>query len=164
MANERRPHPTDITGDDSPVSPNQQQPATLLTEKGTDRTVRHYADADGNAYVHVAKDSSADGSGVSILATNRIIAITSAMGQQTILTHTITTERFISSINVSGTIYAKAEIFINLTRNDTLRMGPDRNLKFEGFKVSAGDVIDVKVSHTRPGPTTGDYECTIRGI
>ena len=164
MANDRRPHLPDGTGDDSVLSPNQNQPSDLLAERGTDRTVRAQADADGNQYVHIAKDSSAVGAGTAILATNKISGITSAMGEQTVLTYTITTERAITSVIVSGTIYAKAQIYKNLTRVDTMRMGPDRNLKFEPFTVTSGDIIDIKVSHTRPAPTAGDYECTIRGV
>lgn len=164
MASDRRPHLPDITGDDSVLSPNHNQPSDLLAERGTDRTIRAQADSDGNQYVHIAKDSSAEGAGTLILATNKISGITSAMGEQTVLTYTITTERAITSINVSGTIYAKAQVYKNLTRIDTMRMGPNRNLKFEPFTVTSGDIIDVKVSHTRPAPTAGDYECTIRGV
>lgn len=166
MAQERYPHyPSETLGGDDPsFSPQKQQNSLLATERGTDHTRRIETDVDKNVYVHVAKDSSSAGAGIQILATNKITGITSAMGEQTIVTFTITSERALTSIIVSGTIYGKAQIYRNLTRIDTLRMGPNRNLKFEPFSVSSGDVIDVKISHTRPAPTAGDYECTIRGV
>jgi len=66
-------------------------------------------------------------------------------------------------ISVSGTSYAKYQLFINSSLKETRRSGPERNLYFtynHPIKLLAGDVVDLKVIHYNVGQTA-DFEATI---
>lgn len=66
-------------------------------------------------------------------------------------------------ISVSGTAYAKFQLFINSTLKETRRSGPDRNLYFtynHPIRLNSGDVVDLKVTHYNAG-TLENFEATI---
>ena len=153
-----------VSGGEEPAKSPIKGVESVLGANSSVQTRRLRTNDLGQPEVVVVQDLSSAGAGIQILAVGTLTGLTSAMGQQTLKTYTITTERALSSITVSGTIYAKVEVLKNLTRIETLRMGPIRNVTFDTFAVTSGDIIDIKVSHTRVAPTTGDYECTIRGI
>lgn len=85
--------------------------------------------------------------------------------QTTIVTYTAVVDTRLSKIVVSGTDYAKFEIFKNAALIETRRTGPERNLDF-GFDnplmLQAGDILDVKVTHYNVG-VLADFESTIYG-
>lgn len=66
-------------------------------------------------------------------------------------------------ISVSGTVYAKYQLYINSGLKETRRSGPERNLYFtynHPIKLLAGDVVDLKVIHYNTG-AFADFEATI---
>ena len=71
----------------------------------------------------------------------------------------------IASVTVSGTIYAKYQLYFNTVLLETRRGGPDRTLVF-GFdhplKMVASDILDVKVEHYNVG-VTADFDSTVYG-
>lgn len=83
----------------------------------------------------------------------------------TIVTYTAVADTRLSKIVVSGTDYAKFEVFKNAVLIETRRTGPERNLDF-GFDnplmLQAGDVLDVKVTHYNTG-VLADFESTVYG-
>jgi hypothetical protein len=85
--------------------------------------------------------------------------------QQTIVTYTAGSNKSISLISVSGTVYAKFQLYRNATLIETRRGGPDRTLTFEWSKplhLNTGDILDVKVIHYSIG-TVAEFESTIYG-
>jgi len=85
--------------------------------------------------------------------------------QQTIVTYTAVTDKLVSLISVSGTVYAKFQIYRNATLIDTRRGGPDRTMTFEWskpLKLTASDILDVKVTHYNTG-VTAEFESTVYG-
>ena len=66
-------------------------------------------------------------------------------------------------ISVSGTAYAKFQLFINSSLKETRRSGPDRNLYFtynHPIRLNSGDVVDLKVTHYNAGQLE-NFEATI---
>lgn len=83
----------------------------------------------------------------------------------TIVTYTAPSDKNVSQIVVSGTLYAKFELYLNTVLMETRRGGPDRTLVFEfnnPLGLSSGDILDVKVIHFDT-VHTGDFESTIYG-
>ncbi len=149
--------PEGVNGQDSGHSPLERT-KSILGIKADRATIALQATDDGRLKVEISEAE------VRVLAVNKILSITSGSGVQTIVTYTIlSTDLQIQCITGSGTIYAKFEIFRNGTRLDTQRSGPSRNVKFEPFKVDTGDIVELKVSHTRP-TASGDFEGTVRGL
>lgn len=165
MGLKRQPYP-DAEGDESVLSPNGTNQSSLLgAEEGTEKARRILTDADGYVLTHLKKDSSAAGAGIKVLAVNEITNV-SASSEQTVVTYTAgATDRIITSIECSGTIYARFEVYKNVTtRIATLRTSPGNlNVKFDPIDIVDGDVIDVKVFHVNDA-NTGDFEGTIRGV
>jgi hypothetical protein len=84
----------------------------------------------------------------------------------TVVTYTPTTAKKVTKIAVSGTNYAKVELFVNSAIIETKRMGPDRNIDFifTNPLLLAGSVpLDVKVTHYQVG-TLIDFESTVYGV
>lgn len=84
----------------------------------------------------------------------------------TIVTYTAyETKTLLSSITVSGTLYAKFQLFFNTILIETRRGGPDRTLVFtfdHPLKMVDGDILDVKVTHYDVGQTA-DFDSTVYG-
>lgn len=83
----------------------------------------------------------------------------------TIVTYTAPSDQAISSITVSGTVYAKYQLFFNTLLIETRRGGPERTLVFEfnnPLTINTGDILDVKVTQFNVGQTA-DFESTIYG-
>lgn len=111
----------------------------------------------------VYKDDSAAGLEVDALAGNAITGVPDNV-LTTIVTHTAPTKQLISHISVSGSVYAKFQLFKNAALLETRRGGPDRSLVFEfckPLKLEAGDILDVKVTHYVN--TTEEFEATVYG-
>ena len=72
----------------------------------------------------------------------------------------------LTTVSVSGEDYSKFFITLNGTDIDVRRSGPDRNVEFNytgaPYKLSVGDVIDVKVEHYNTGDLV-DFDATIYG-
>lgn len=85
--------------------------------------------------------------------------------QTTIVTYTVIADTRLSKIVVSGTDYAKFELFKNAVLVETRRTGPERNLDFNfdnPLMLSTGDVLDVKVTHYNTG-VLANFESTVYG-
>lgn len=83
----------------------------------------------------------------------------------TIVTYTATADKSITSITVSGTLYAKFQLFFNTVLIETRRGGPERTLVFEfnaPLTLNSGDILDVKVIHFDVGHTA-EFESTVYG-
>lgn len=83
----------------------------------------------------------------------------------TICTYTAAQDRYVSHISVSGTVYAKYQIYLNMNLLETRRGGPDRTLVFEWNKplhLNSGDILDVKVTHFVTGASE-EFEATVYG-
>jgi hypothetical protein len=157
-------YPTDVSdGDEHSHSPHKTHDSILATERGTDFTRRIETDANRNVYVNVAGNSSLPAS-VDTLATGAQTSI-SANLLTTIVTYTAPSTKGITRISVSGTEYAKYQLFKNTNLIETKRTGPDRSTDFifsSPLAMSSGDVLDVKVIHFYTGNTL-DVESSIYG-
>jgi len=84
----------------------------------------------------------------------------------TIVTFTASAPKtLIASVTVSGTLYAKFQLFFNTVLIETRRGGPDRTLTFtfdHPLKMVNGDILDVKVTHYNVGQTA-DFDSTVYG-
>lgn len=84
----------------------------------------------------------------------------------TIVTFTgIAAKILVASVTVSGTVYAKYQLFFNTVLMETRRGGPDRTLVFifdHPLKMASGDILDVKVEHYNVGDTA-DFDSTVYG-
>jgi hypothetical protein len=83
----------------------------------------------------------------------------------TIATFTASAAINMSKVSVSGTDYAKFQLFKNTVLIDTKRSGPERSVEFNfnnPLKLIATDIIDIKVTHYVIG-TMADFEATIYG-
>lgn len=112
----------------------------------------------------VSADESAAGLEVDALASNAATGVP-VDTLTTIVTYTAPSKKLVSHITVSGTVYAKYQLFKNTTLIETRRGGPDRTLVF-GFmrplRLNASDILDVKVTHYSPG-TGEEFESTVYG-
>jgi hypothetical protein len=72
----------------------------------------------------------------------------------------------LTQVSVSGEDYAKFFITLNGSDIDIRRSGPDRNVEFNytgaPYKLSLGDVVDIKVEHFNTGSLV-DFDATIYG-
>ena len=114
--------------------------------------------------IHVTGDDSASGLEVDALAGNAISGVT-ASSQATIVTYTAPAKKLLSLISVSGTVYAKYQLYKNTVLLETRRGGPDRTLTFEynkPLRMLATDILDVKVTHFQTS-ITAEFESTVYG-
>jgi hypothetical protein len=102
---------------------------------------------------------------VNILSFGAITGVVNSI-ETTIDTYTTLGDETIGDIVVSGTSYARFNIYINTVLSFVIRSGPQRqaNLSLSRpIQFVAGDIIDVKVIHYNLG-WTDDFEATILGI
>jgi len=159
-------YPENVGGDEPTASPTKNQNSLLGAERGTQFARRLETDAARNLYVNIA------GVAVGVFVPGSVSALgggsvtnVPASTLTTILTYTAVVASRLTRIGVSGTDYAKFQIFINTTLIETKRSGPDRSLDFaftSPLSLSIGDVLDVKVTHYAPG-VLADFETTIYG-
>lgn len=150
MVNERRPHLPDITGDDSVLSPNHNQPSLLLTERGTDRTVRWECDGNGSAYVNI-KDASND----NLLHSGAALSV-AANTLTTISTFIASSNVTIYKIVVTGSGHADYSLRHNLGEIGFKQTNIEMGVEFifdNGYSLLMNDTLDVQVEHDVPGKT-----------
>lgn len=164
MALEFPIYPGDVSdGDEHSHSPKKTHDSILATERGTDYTRRIETDANRNVYVNVGANSALP-AGVDTLATGAQTTVGANL-LTTIVTYTAATAKKVSKISVSGTEYAKYQLFKNASLIDTKRTGPDRSTEFlfeSPLLMASSDILDVKVTHFYTGNTV-DFEASIYG-
>lgn len=157
--------PLDVQGgDEVTFAPTKNDRSLLGAERGTQLTRRLETDDSRNLFVHIASDDVAPPRRVDALAGNGITAVPDNV-LTTILTYTAIDEIRLTRISVSGTVYAKFQIFLDTVLLETKRSGPDRSLDFNfdvPLGMDAGQVLDIKVTHYGPG-ILGDFESTVYG-
>jgi hypothetical protein len=157
-------YPGDVSdGDERAYSPHKTTDSLLAAERGTDSTRRIETDGNRNLYVNVAGNSSLPSS-IDTLATGAQTSVAANL-LTTIVTLTAATAKGITKVSVSGTEYAKFQLFKNTNLIDTKRTGPDRSVDFvfiNPLSMSAGDILDVKVTHFH-GTILIDVEASIYG-
>lgn len=159
-------YPEHIQGDEPTYAPQKSDHTLLGAERGTQLSRRLETDSNRNLYVRIA---AADvdvfvPSSVAALANGSVTNVP-ASTLTTILTYTAAVATRLTRISVSGTDYAKFQIFINTVLIETKRSGPDRSLDFSftsPLALSIGQILDVKVTHYAPG-VLADFESTIYG-
>src|SRR6185295_319025 len=158
-------YPDDVQdGDEATHSPTKSQNTLLGSERGTQSSRRLETDASNNLYVNLA----AVGTDIFIPSSVSPLAIGSVTNVPantitTILTYTAAATTKLIRIGVSGTDYAKFQLFLNTILIETKRSGPNRSLDFaftSPLNLTAGDILDVKVTHYAPG-VLADFESTI---
>lgn len=157
-------YPDHIGGDEQTESPTKHHQSLLGGERGTNLARRLETDSDRNLYVRIAADDVAPPAVVSPLAGGAVTNVPSGT-PTTILTYTAAVAARLTRISVSGTDYAKFELFLNTALIETKRSGPDRSLDFNftaPLGMDAADVLDVKVTHYATG-VLADFESTIYG-
>lgn len=157
-------YPENVGGDEPTSSPTKNQNGLLGSERGTQFTRRIETDASRNLYVHVASDDSAAPASVSALAYDDVAGVP-ASTPTTILTYTAPADRKITRIGVSGTDYAKFQLFLNTVLIETRRSSPERSMDFvftSPLALAASDILDVKVTHYATG-VLADFESTVYG-
>lgn len=150
-------------GDDHSFAPEKSKESLLATERGSDATRRLETDADRNLFVNVGANSALP-AGVDTLATGSQVGVGANL-LTTIVTYTAPAAKSITRISVSGTEYAKYQLFKNASLIETKRTGPDRSTEFvfnSPLVMSSGDILDVKVTHFYTGNTL-DVESSIYG-
>jgi len=157
-------YPGDVSdGDERAHSPHKTTDAILATERGTDYTRRIETDANRNVYVNVAGNTSLPAA-VDTLATGTQTGIAANL-LTTIVTYTAPSAKSISKISVSGTEYAKFQLFKNTSLIETKRTGPDRSVDFifnSPLAMATNNILDIKVTHFYTGKTL-DVEASIYG-
>jgi len=115
--------------------------------------------------VRVTADDSAAGLEVDALAGGAVAGVM-ASTPTTIVTFTASAPKtLLSLISVSGTVYAKFQLYKNAALIETRRGGPERTLTFEFSKplrLLNGDILDVKVTHYQTGESA-EFESTVYG-
>lgn len=157
-------YPDHIGGDEQTESPTKHQQSLLGAERGTNLARRLETDSNRNLYVRVAADDVAPPATVSALAGGSIINTPNGV-LTTILTYTATAATKLTRVSVSGTDYAKFQLFFNSVLIETKRSGPDRNVDFlfaAPLGMVATNILDVKVTHYAPG-VLANFESTIYG-
>jgi hypothetical protein len=82
-----------------------------------------------------------------------------------VATFTAGADTKLTRVSVSGTDYAKFQLYKNTVLIETKRSGPERSLDFVfsvPLNLLSGDILDVKVTHYAPG-VLADFESTIYG-
>ena len=85
--------------------------------------------------------------------------------ETTLATYTALGDKTIGDIVLSGTDYARFNIYLNTVLSFVVRSGPSRqaNLQFQRpWQLLTGDVVDIKVIHYNM-TATADFESTILG-
>lgn len=157
-------YPEHIQGDEPTYAPTKSDRTLLGAERGTQLARRLETDSSRNLYVRIAADDVAPPAQVSALASGPVTNVTNGT-LTTILTYTAGAATRVTRISVSGTDYAKFQIFLNTVLIETKRSGPDRSLDFTfvaPLGLASGNVLDVKVTHYAPG-VLADFESTIYG-
>lgn|SRR3990167_3954200 len=158
-------YPADVQGGDEPThAPTKNDRSLLGAERGNDQTRRLETDSDRNLYVRIAADDVAAPARVSALASDDVTSVPDG-SLTTILTYTAAAATRLTRISVSGTDYAKFQIFLDTVLIETKRSGPDRSLDFSftsPLGLDVGQILDVKVTHYAPG-VLSDFESTIYG-
>lgn len=101
---------------------------------------------------------------VSPLASGSVTSVP-AGALTTIVTYTAAVATHLSRISISGTLYAKFQLFLNTVLIETKRSGPERSLDFDfncPLILPPSSILDVKVTHYQTGET-GDFESTVYG-
>lgn len=104
------------------------------------------------------------GAKVTPLAGNGITNVPAGV-LSTIVTYTAPADKSLTSITVSGTVYAKFQLFLNTILIETRRGGPERTMVFEfnsPLQLNSGNILDVKVTHYTTGQTA-EFESTVYG-
>ena len=157
-----RPGYGEAQGGDEPTrSPNTAQNSLLGAERGTQHAKRLETDANNNLYTRIAANDTV----ISALANGAVTSVADNI-LTTIVTYTPGTNVKITKISVSGTNYAKIQLFINSSLVETLRMGPSRNIVFnwiDPLGLSASTPLDIKVTHYIT-TETNDFEATVYGV
>lgn len=151
-------------GDEVSFAPTKSDRSLLGVERGTDSTRRIETDVDRNLYVHVAADDAAAPVSVAPLASAGITSVP-ASTLSTIVTYTAVAATRVTRIGVSGTDYAKFQLFLNTVLIETRRTSPERSIDFlfdVPLGLSTGNILEVKVTHYAPG-VLADFESTIYG-
>lgn len=159
-------YPEDVLNGDEPTyAPTKSDHSLLAAERGTQHTKRLETDSDNNLFVNVAADTgSLSSTGVSALAVGGLTAVP-ASTTTTIVTYAAASTTRLTKISVSGTVYAKFQLFLNTVLIDTKRSGPERSLDFSfdiPLAIGVGDIIDVKVTHYNTA-LLEDFNSTIYG-
>lgn len=157
-------YPENVGGDEPTASPTKNQNSLLGAERGTQFARRLETDADRNLFVRVASDDVAPPASVSALASDSESNVPDGV-LTTVLTYTAPADVRVTRISVSGTDYAKFQIFLNTVLVETKRSGPDRSLDFTfvaPLGMASGQILDVKVTHYAPG-VLADFESTVYG-
>lgn len=149
-------------GDDESVSPGSSGRSILGTDPVTGAT-RRIMVSGGMLQVGVGANNALP-AGVDTLATGSQSSIAANL-LTTIVTYTAPADKVITKISVSGTEYAKFQLFKNTALIDTKRTGPDRSIEFVFINpliMNSGDILDVKVTHFVTTNTI-DAEASIYG-
>lgn len=157
-------YPENVGGDEPTLAPTKNDRAILGAERGTQFTRRIETDADRNLFVRVAADDVAPPAQVSALASDDATSVPDN-SLTTILTFTAAADTRLTRIAVSGTDYAKFQIFLDTVLIETRRSGPDRSLDFAftaPLGMAVGQILDIKVTHYATG-VLADFESTIYG-
>ena len=158
-------YPADVQGGDEPThAPTKNDRSLLGAERGNDQTRRLETDSDRNLYVRIAADDVAAPARVSALASDDVTSVPDG-SLTTILTYTAAAATRLTRISVSGTDYAKFQIFLDTVLIETKGSGPDGSLDFSftsPLGLDVGQILDVKVTHYAPG-VLSDFESTIYG-
>lgn len=157
-------YPENVGGDEPTVAPTKNDRAILGAERGTQFSRRLETDVDRNLYVRVAADDVAPPAQVSALAYDDVTNVPDGT-LTTILTYTAAAATRLTKIVVSGTDYAKFQIFLDTVLIETRRSGPDRSLDFTftaPLGMAIGQILDVKVTHYAPA-VLADFESTLYG-
>lgn len=157
-------YPENVGGDEPTASPTKNQNSLLGAERDTQFARRLETDANRNLFVRIAADDAGVPGSVSALAYDDVVGVP-ASTPTTILTYTAATAKKVTRIGVSGTDYAKFQLFLNTVLIETRRSSPERSLDFlfnSPLSLAASDVLDVKVTHYAPG-VLADFESTVYG-
>jgi hypothetical protein len=161
----------DQTGDNEAIAPTTNSRSLLAGERGTNSTKRLETDADNNLYVVLGAGGANQNVNVVSLKSISPLATGAVVGTldnvlTTLTTYSPVASKIVTRISVSGTMYAKYQLFLNTVLIETQRTGPERNLTivFDPFPLAlnASDVLDVKVTHYNVGETS-DFEATVYG-
>jgi hypothetical protein len=101
----------------------------------------------------------------SILVFSPITGVANSI-ETTILSYTCLGDETIGDIVLSGTDYARFNVYLNTSLSFVVRSGPSRqaNLQLQRpWQLQTGDVIDIKVIHYNTA-ATADFEATLMGV
>lgn len=158
-------YPNEVQDGDEPThAPTKSDHSLLGAERGTQNTRRLETDDERNLYVHIGADDTAAPFSVAPLAVDSESGVP-ASTLATIVTYAAVVAKRITRISVSGTDYAKFQLFLNTVLIETQRTSPERSLDFRfdvPLGMAPGDILDVKVTHYATG-VLADFESTVYG-